>query len=194
MRSQGRQVHRRFVLSGLREQKCCNRDVLWSGDVSFQSETLANPTDLPYQAWDAPVEQYVRVYADLSATVTQTLVNSGKPYLASNIWLNVNYPAVSSSTCSSTSDFKFVLSRINTAVPLVTPKDVKTCKNGGRLPTETTVVGADGCFASISVGLADTKLDASAEEQKVSHLPNDQLRDPMTANSRIPNHTLATLC
>lgn len=106
------------------------------------------------------------VYADLSTHVTQALVNSGAPYLARNVWLNVNYPAVSDSACSSVSDFKFVLSRINTAIPLITPDDVKTCGNGGRLPTETTVVGTDGCYASISVGVADTKLDASAKQQR----------------------------
>ena len=118
-------------------------------------------------AWNATIEDYMTIYADLSTTVTQTLTNSGKPYLPSNTWLNVNFPSVSSSSCSSTSDFKFVLSRINTAVPLVTPKDVVTCNNSGRLPTETTVVGTAGCYASISVGVASTKLDASAAQQKV---------------------------
>lgn len=116
-------------------------------------------------AWNAPVELYETVYADLSTTVTQAVTNSGKPYLPSNTWLNVNYPAVNSTSCSSTSDFKFVLSRINTAVPLITPSDVVTCNNGGRLPTETTVVDTAGCYASISVGVATTKLDASESEQ-----------------------------
>ena len=118
-------------------------------------------------AWNVTVEPYMSIYADLSTTVTQTIVSSGKPYLPSNVWINVNFPAVSSSSCSSNSDFNFVLSRINIAVPLVTPKDVKTCNNGGRLPTETAVLNTDGCFASISVGLATSKLDASAKQQKV---------------------------
>lgn len=118
-------------------------------------------------AWNAPVEDYMRIYADLSTTVTQALVSSGKPYLPSNIWLNVNYAAIDSSSCSSTSDFKFVLSRINTAVPLLTPNDVETCDNSGRLPTETSVVNNDGCYGSISVGVASTKLDASAKQQAV---------------------------
>ncbi|KAK5158564.1 hypothetical protein LTS14_003584 [Recurvomyces mirabilis] len=118
-------------------------------------------------AWNTAPQIYEEVYADLSTTVTQALVNSGKPYLPSNIWLNVNYPAVSSTSCSSTSSFEFVLSRINSAVPLLTPKDVVTCNNGGRLPTETTVVGTAGCYASISVGIATTKLDASAANQQI---------------------------
>ena len=107
------------------------------------------------------------VYADLSTTITQALVSSGKPYLPSGYWLNVNYPAVTSSSCSSVSDFKFVLSRINPAIPILTPDDVKTCNNGGRLPTESHVVDTEGCYASISVGVATTKLDAGAKQQAV---------------------------
>lgn len=107
------------------------------------------------------------VYADLSTTVTQALVSSGKPYLPSGYWLNVNYPAVSTTTCSSVADFRFVLSRLNAAIPLITPDDVKTCNNGGRLPTESHVVHTPGCFASISIGVATTKLDAGVEQQAV---------------------------
>lgn len=116
-------------------------------------------------AWNAPVEGYERVYADLSTIVTKAVVNSGKPYLAPNIWLNVNYPASNSTSCSTTSEIKFVLSRINTAVPIIGGDDVTTCNNSGRLPTETTVVNTPGCYASISVGHADTKLDATSSEQ-----------------------------
>ncbi|KAL8839767.1 MAG: hypothetical protein Q9170_001638 [Blastenia crenularia] len=116
-------------------------------------------------AWTAPVQTYMNVYADLSTNVTQTLIASGKPFLPSNVWLNVNYPAVSSTSCSSTRKFKFVLSRIN-AASSGTAADVKTCGNT-RLPTESSVVGTSGCYASISVGRADTKGDASAAQQAV---------------------------
>ncbi|KAL2056389.1 hypothetical protein ABVK25_003412 [Lepraria finkii] len=116
-------------------------------------------------AWNTPVQTYQTVYADLSTNVTQTLVGSGKPYLATNIWLNVNFPAVSGSTCSSPADFNFVLSRINTANKS-TPADVNTC-GSTRLPTETSVVDTAGCYASISVGVATTKGDATAAEQAV---------------------------
>ena len=90
---------------------------------------------------------------------------SGKPYLPSDIWLNVNYPAVSGTTCTSPADFKFVLSRINEASKS-TPVDVKTC-GSTRLPTETTVIDTTGCYASISVGNAVTKADTNATEQAV---------------------------
>ncbi|NRK29867.1 hypothetical protein F3B07_22955, partial [Salmonella enterica subsp. enterica serovar Typhi] len=101
-------------------------------------------------AYTAPLQTYMTVYADLSTTVTQTLVASGKPYLPADIWLNVNFPTVSASTCASPADFKFVLSRINSAESGTAP-DVETCGET-RLPTETVVVGTKGCFASISVG------------------------------------------
>ncbi|KAM0805787.1 5'/3'-nucleotidase sure family protein [Usnea florida] len=116
-------------------------------------------------AYTAPLQTYMTVYADLSTNVTQSLVASGKPYLPSDIWLNVNFPAVSGSTCSSPADFSFVLSRINSASS-GTPADVETC-GSTRLPTETAVVGTTGCFASISVGNATNKADVTAAQQAV---------------------------
>lgn len=58
-----------------------------------------------------------------------------------------------------------MLSRINSAGPGAAA-DVNTCGNS-RLPTESSVVNTKGCYASISVGRADTKGDASASEQAV---------------------------
>ncbi|ESZ91895.1 5'/3'-nucleotidase SurE family protein [Sclerotinia borealis F-4128] len=113
-------------------------------------------------AWNAAVPAYSTIYGDLSAVVVNTLVASGTPYLPDDIWLNVNYPKTTD--CTSVSDYSFVLSRIYTAVPLVSGADVVTCGNGGRLPTETSVVGTDGCYASISVG-GTNKRDASAANQ-----------------------------
>ena len=110
----------------------------------------------------APVPGYASVYADLSTNVTQTLIASGTPYLPSGIWLNVNYPASSTNSCSSASQFKFVLSRINASTAAT---DVVTCNNGGRLPTETSVVNTSGCYASISVGVAATKTDVNKTAQ-----------------------------
>ena len=38
-------------------------------------------------AWNTPdVETYVDVYAELSTTVTETLVEAGKPFLPANVW------------------------------------------------------------------------------------------------------------
>lgn len=119
-------------------------------------------------AWNARTPSYSTVYAQLATQFTTAVLNAGpKPYLASGIYLNVNFPDSSSSSCSRASDFKFVLSRINTAIPIFTGKDVVTCGNGGRLPTESKVVGTSGCYVSVSVGKASSKGDASAAEQQV---------------------------
>ncbi|KAK4497681.1 hypothetical protein PRZ48_010334 [Zasmidium cellare] len=116
-------------------------------------------------AWNAPVEPYMTIYADLSTNVTQTLTSSGKPYLPKDVFLNVNFPAVSD-RCPSTSSFQFVFSRIYPAVPPLTPDDVETC-GSKRLPLERSVVKrTDGCFASISVGNT-FKVDVQAEVQAV---------------------------
>lgn len=98
---------------------------------------------------------YVTVYTALSRNVTQTLIASGKPFLPSDTWLNVNFPDSTSSSCTKASQFQFVLSTISST----TSPDTKC---GGDLPLEADVVGADGCYASISVAVASTKADASA--------------------------------
>jgi hypothetical protein len=77
----------------------------------------------------------------------------------------VNFPAVSSE-CSKAEDFSFVLSRIHVAIPLITPDDVTTC-GSSRLPSEIAVSLTSGCYASVSVGMADTKGDANATTQGV---------------------------
>ncbi|MCJ1307581.1 hypothetical protein MMC25_001228 [Agyrium rufum] len=117
-------------------------------------------------AWTAAVQTYMSVYAALSTNVTSTLIGSGKPYLPTGLWLNVNFPAVSSTTCNTPAKFKFVLSRINSASS-GTAADVQTC-GSTRLPTESKVVGTSrGCYASVSVGVASTKGDATASQQAV---------------------------
>lgn len=116
-------------------------------------------------AWNiSPIPSYSTVYADLSANITSTLLASGTPYLPTDIWLNVNYPASTATSCSNAGDFSFVLSRIFDAT-IISGDDAVTCGNGGRLPTETAVVDTSGCYASISVGSTNLDIDASAADQ-----------------------------
>lgn len=118
-------------------------------------------------AWNVTTPDYSLIYADLATNVSSTILASGTPFLPSGTWLNVNFPAAGAGTsCTSTSDFKFVLSRIFTST-IFSGTDVTTCGNGGVLPPESTVVGTSGCFASISVGKASNKLDANETEQAV---------------------------
>lgn len=109
-----------------------------------------------------------RAYAQLATNVTDRVVEAGTPYLPDGVWLNVNFPEVSESKCSRAQDVKFVLSRIFDSVPPVSGDDIEICGND-RLPIETDVVNTDGCYASISVGNAETKRDANATMQGVVH-------------------------
>ncbi|KXS94289.1 hypothetical protein AC578_6792 [Pseudocercospora eumusae] len=115
-------------------------------------------------AWNAPMGEYVKIYAELSTNVTKTLTETSRPWLPEDTWLNVNFPAVSE-TCKCAADFKFVLSRIYPKVPIVGAPDVETCGSDD-LPTERTVVGTEGCYASISVGELN-KTDAGEKEQAI---------------------------
>ncbi|TGO66103.1 hypothetical protein BOTNAR_0068g00170 [Botryotinia narcissicola] len=115
-------------------------------------------------AWNVAAPAYATIYGELGAKVVDAIVDSGTPYLPDETFLNVNFPETTD--CTSVSDFSFVLSRIYTAVPLVSGTDVVTCNNGGRLPTETKVVGTDGCYVSISLG-GTNKRDSSAANQAV---------------------------
>lgn len=81
------------------------------------------------------------------------------------VWLNVNYPDVSKG-CDNPDEFAFVLSRIHLAAPWVTPDDVTTC-GSSRLPSEIEVSLENGCYASVSVGMANNKNDANATMQAV---------------------------
>jgi broad specificity polyphosphatase/5'/3'-nucleotidase SurE len=115
-------------------------------------------------AWNtSPEAQRSKVYAELAATLTNAVIASGKPYLPEDVFLNVNFPKVSTQ-CTQASQFKWVLSRINIGV--FSADDVQQCGKT-RLPTETSVVGTDGCYISVSVGDATDKTTAPAAKQAV---------------------------
>jgi 5'-nucleotidase len=104
------------------------------------------------------------IYADAAVRFTNAVVAAGAPYLPAGLALNVNFPAAGPGTqCTSGDSFKFVLSRVHWVFAL--PVDVETC--GSRsLPSESSVVGTDsGCFASVSVFKASSKLDVGKEDQ-----------------------------
>ena len=117
-------------------------------------------------AWNDGEPLYSRVYAELSTRLVDQLIASGTPYLPADVWLNVNFPDVSDSNCANPDDFRFVLSRIYPAIPLITDDDVETC-GSKHLPSERRVLGTSGCYASVSVGMASTKEDANATTQEV---------------------------
>lgn len=116
-------------------------------------------------AWNEETPHYSEVYAALATRLTNQLTASGKPYLPPDVWLNVNFPEVDDS-CTNPDDFQFVLSRLFPAAPLVTDDDVHTC-GSDQLPSERRVIYSSGCYASVSVGMADNKDVANASTQKV---------------------------
>ena len=115
-------------------------------------------------AWNtSPHPARSLVYGELARRLTDAVLASGKPYLPSEVWLNVNFPEVGGE-CTKADDFKWVLSRIN--IGLFSAPDVNHC-GGTRLPTETSVVNHEGCFISVSVGDATDKTTAPEEKQAI---------------------------
>ncbi|KAH9856282.1 sure-like protein [Lenzites betulinus] len=109
---------------------------------------------------DAASSVAARTYAALTATFVKTLVSAagGAPLLPTGVIVNVNYAAVDK--CTSPAAFKWVFSRL---VENVLEVDVETC-GSSHLPSESRVVGA-GCFASVTVLDASSKLDVNATLQ-----------------------------
>ncbi|KAL0258965.1 hypothetical protein SLS55_006470 [Diplodia seriata] len=119
-------------------------------------------------AWDAdPTPLFASVYADLALNLTSAIIDAGTPYLPAGTFLNVNFGEVDDATCNAAEKFKFVLSRINVQVPLLSTPDVSLCGGETELPREREVVDTDGCWVSVSVGDASDKTTASAEDQAV---------------------------
>ncbi|CDO70425.1 hypothetical protein BN946_scf184999.g66 [Trametes cinnabarina] len=105
-----------------------------------------------------------RIYADLTATFVDALTTSpaaraSDALLPPGVIVNVNYAAVDACAGGAAS-YGWVLSRL---VWNLFETDVERC-GARRLPTESSVVGA-GCYASVSVVDAKSKLDVSASVQ-----------------------------
>jgi 5'/3'-nucleotidase SurE len=126
--------------------------------IAFSGDSEGN---LPWNA--SPVPARSRVYAELAAQLVDAVVGAGRPYLPDDVFLNVNFP-LAEGACTDARNYKWVLSRINPA--LLSPPDVEWC-GSKRLPTETDVLAADGCYASISIGDASDKTTVNDERQEI---------------------------
>lgn len=116
------------------------------------------------------VTDYAARYSYMAEYITQRLLATSKPYLPNNTWLNVNFGALHLEYCNTVPvNLHYVLTRINNA-DTDTPPDVHIC-NSTRLHTEAEIIRnkefVPMCPISISVGRADTKDDASLEDQAV---------------------------
>ena len=126
-----------------------------------------------HAAWNEPSPESSTVYAELATFLTNKVIDSGKPYLPKDIFLNVNFPELNDD-CASADDFEYVLSRINPG--FASEPDVEWC-GSDRLPTETDVIKSDGCYVSVSIGDATDKTTANDERQEVVL---EKLRDILT--------------
>jgi len=165
-----------FVVSGPNIGNNLGSTVLISGTVGAASEAALE--GIPSAAFSAATGGQVSyttlatsptstdskaalIYSALSAQLLNVLLASPAPILPSGISLNVNYPSTSS--CTSASAFKFVLTRINSNSSAT---DVQTCGTT-HLPTESSVISKSGCLATVSVFDATTKGDVDAATQAV---------------------------
>lgn len=123
-------------------------------------------------AWNEPTPLHSRIYADLALNVTTTIINSGKPYLPANTWLNINFPTVEEGTCDNANDFSYIFTRINSG--LLSKRDADWC-GSTRLPWEADVILRKGssCYVTISPGDVEDKTtinDAAVQQQIIDKL------------------------
>ena len=126
--------------------------------------------DGDHTAWNVrPVPRYSTIYAALATKVVNTLTMSGGgPFLPWGVFVNVNFPSVGHKrSCTSADQVKFVLTR-SYATSDPARVDFTTC-GGQRLPTERSVIQADGCYGSISVANASKTFDSSVANQADVH-------------------------
>ncbi|KAF4612309.1 hypothetical protein D9613_003709 [Agrocybe pediades] len=100
------------------------------------------------------------IYTSLIIKFVNALLNNTGAILPAGISLNVNF--ASTSSCTSASSYKFVLTRLTSSNSAT---DVTTCGTN-HLPAESTVIKT-GCIATVSVFNATTKADVGAATQQV---------------------------
>jgi len=89
------------------------------------------------------------------------ILAGGFPVLPAGISVNVNWPAATPSTCPDAEAYSFIPTVI-AANPDVA--DAEICGTD-QLPAETDVVATEGCFVSVSVMNATSKMDVDAATQ-----------------------------
>jgi 5'/3'-nucleotidase SurE len=121
--------------------------------------------------WNEPRPLFSKLYAAAAVKLINHLTAGRRPYLPSDTWLNVNFPHYNSTGCSRVSDVKFVLTKIGHYEPSSSPDNADNTDNDkacgpSQLPTDLAIVLGHGCYASITVGDAVTKKEASPSIQR----------------------------
>lgn len=135
-----------------------------TSQVSYSTLTTdpSSPSTLAAQSYASLTTHFINTF--LSSPLSSSSFSSS-PLLPPQTILNINYPPLfTRPNCSQPSDVTFVLTR---AFPTFYKNDVELCANGGRLPVENEVVWDEqGCWASVSVLSAQSKLDFGREGQE----------------------------
>ncbi|KAF8890691.1 survival protein sure-like phosphatase/nucleotidase [Infundibulicybe gibba] len=129
--------------------------IAFSGSTASQvsyTDLTTNPTSTSSIA--------AHIYTTLTLKFVNTLLANpaGSPLIPAGVSVNVNYAPTTN--CPSASSFSFIFTRL---LPSTTATDVVTCGRN-QLPDETSTIRS-GCFATVSVFNASTKLDVSATFQ-----------------------------
>ncbi|KAF8904759.1 survival protein sure-like phosphatase/nucleotidase [Gymnopilus junonius] len=155
-----------IVISGSNIGNNLGSAVLISGTVGAASEAALE--GIPSIAFSGASGSQVplplrllraNIYTALVLKFTAVLLDNPTPFLPSGVSLNVNFASVSS--CTSASDYKFVLTRISSSS---TP-NVNMC-GSSTLPTESSAI-TQGCIATVSVFNGSTKSDSNSTVQAV---------------------------
>ncbi|KAH9476816.1 Acid phosphatase [Psilocybe cubensis] len=101
-----------------------------------------------------------KIYTDLVLKFSAALLNNSGTLLPKGVSLNVNF--ASTSSCSSASNYKFVLTRVKSSSSAT---DVTTCGTN-KLTDESTAI-KKGCIATVSVFNATTKADVGSSTQSI---------------------------
>ncbi|OBZ74914.1 Acid phosphatase [Grifola frondosa] len=107
---------------------------------------------------NAPSSVSAHIYSELTTYFVDTLTSNAAPFLPDGVIVNVNYASIDK--CRDAASYQWVFSRLITNIFV---EDVETC-GSSHLPNEASVVDS-GCYASVSVISAHSKLDVNATLQ-----------------------------
>ncbi|KAF1914380.1 hypothetical protein BDU57DRAFT_519349 [Ampelomyces quisqualis] len=98
---------------------------------------------------DGPQPLWSKIYAQLAKNVTETILETKRPYLPKKTYLHVNFPPVTE-RCNDATKFKFILTRDKEDSHLLLPRSLWGKRD---LPFETAVVfNPNDCYVAVSPG------------------------------------------
>ncbi|KAF1912706.1 hypothetical protein BDU57DRAFT_458790 [Ampelomyces quisqualis] len=122
--------------------------------------------------WHDPTPLHSKIYAELAADITSTIIRSGRPLLPPSTIIYVNFPSVTDRRCNDTSQFRYILTR-NEALEINDDVGAFWC-DATNFPFDTDVIARQNeCFVAISPGDAidaAESLAMSVQEEFINKL------------------------